>query len=102
MLHFSKIGTNITVFVTFLFVRQGNFVPSNKRFMMMEKLIDIPRDLYEDEAVLFIAGRYSVTPQRLLEQFLVQNGDCATAEPQAFRLEDNEMEILRGLAGYSH
>lgn len=61
---------------------------------------NIPEKLYADEAVCFIAGRYHVTPQEAVRVFLVQNGIAFNAkgnEMSGFRLEDNEMEIIKGL-----
>lgn len=58
---------------------------------------NIPVALYEDEAVHFIANRYHATPRKVVQCFLVQEGIVAEPESVAFRLEDNEMEILRGL-----
>lgn len=58
---------------------------------------NIPAALYEDEAVCFIANRYHATPWKAVQCFLVQDGIVTEPESAAFRLEDNEMEILRGL-----
>lgn len=61
---------------------------------------NIPEKLYADEAVCFIASRYHVTPQEAVRVFLVQNGIAFNAkgnEMSGFRLEDNEMEIIKGL-----
>lgn len=71
---------------------------------MMDNRIDIPLGLYEDEAVRFIADRYHVTPQTLVRRFFVNGGmDNETEEAHApFHLEDNEVEILRGLARIYH
>ncbi len=66
----------------------------------MEKKKDIPEKLYADEAVRFIANRYHVTPQEAVREFLVQSGIAFNAkgnEISDFRLEDNEMEIMKGL-----
>ncbi len=66
----------------------------------MEKKNDIPEKLYADEAVCFIARRYHVTPQEAVRGFLVQRGIAFNAngnEISGFRLEDNELEIMKGL-----
>lgn len=65
----------------------------------MEQRIEIPAELYDDEAVCYIAGRYHTVPRRIMQRFLVQEGIISEAEADAgtFRLEANEMEILRGL-----
>ncbi len=55
----------------------------------MERTTELPEELCADEAVCFIAGRHHVTPQQLLRYFFCKE----TSIP----LEDNEMEILKGL-----
>lgn len=62
--------------------------------------MDIPAGLYEDDVVCYLAERYSVTTRDVVRRFLVQEaGDAAETEDvgPTFRLEDNEMEMLRGL-----
>lgn len=66
----------------------------------MDKRIDISDRLCADEVVCFLADRYHTTPKKVVQCFLAQcgidiDGESAHAD---FRLEDNEMEILRGLA----
>ena len=70
----------------------------------MNELIDIPTALYNDEAVCFIADRYHTTPQKVMRCFLVQAGLVPDTEEEAiaFHLENNEIEILRGLTYGSH
>lgn len=66
----------------------------------MEKNNDIPKALYADEAVRFIANRYRVTTQEVVLNFFVQSNivlDERENETSDFHLEDNEIEILRGL-----
>lgn len=67
---------------------------------MMNERIDIPAELYEDEVVCFIADRYHTTPKKVVHCFLVQGRFVSGQEDitAIFRLEDNEMEILRELA----
>ena len=55
----------------------------------MEQKTELPEDLCADEAVCFIAYRHHVTPQQLLRHFLY--GEASIP------LEDNEVEILKGL-----
>ncbi len=50
---------------------------------------ELPEELCVDEAVCFIADRHHVTPQQLLRYFLY--GEVSIP------LEDNEVEILKGL-----
>lgn len=70
----------------------------------MSKRMNIPEALYDDEVVCFIADRYHATPQKIIQRFLVQDGIISNPEEKlvTFHLENNEMEILRGLANYSH
>ena len=56
----------------------------------MKQTTELPEDLCADEAVCFIAYRHHVTPQQLLRHFL-----CGEA---SIVLEDNEVEILKGLS----
>lgn len=63
----------------------------------MDKEIDIPEELYSDEAVCFIARRYHTDPQSAIQCFLMQSGALSETAASPFHLEDNEMEILRGL-----
>ncbi len=56
----------------------------------MEQKTELPEELCVDEAVCFIAYRHHVTPQQLLRHFL-----CGEA---SIVLEDNEVEILKGLS----
>ena len=56
----------------------------------MKQETELPEDLCADEAVCFIADRHHVTPQQLLHHFL-----CGEA---SIALEDNEVEILKGLS----
>ena len=55
---------------------------------MMHKT-ELPEELCADEAVCFIAYRHHVSPRQLLRYFLY--GEISIA------LEDNEVEILKGL-----
>lgn len=70
---------------------------------MMNKRINIPKALYDDEVVCFIADRYHTTPQKVIQCFLAQDGITSDPEekPVTFHLENNEMEILRGLTHLS-
>lgn len=61
---------------------------------------DTLKELYEDDAVCFIASRYHVSTQEAVRGFLVQSGiipDIRKNETSDFHLEDNEIEILKGL-----
>ncbi|MCB6970570.1 MULTISPECIES: hypothetical protein [Butyricimonas] len=66
---------------------------------MMNKRIDIPAELYESEVVCFLANRYHTTPKKVVQCFLVQDGLVTEIDEDfaTFHLEDNELEILRGL-----
>lgn len=64
----------------------------------METVRRIPASLYDDEAVNFMADRYNTTPSCILESFMVQDGiEQAKDGHNVLRLENNEMEIIRGL-----
>ena len=71
---------------------------------MMNEQIGIPTELYEDEVVCFFADRYHTSTENVVRCFLVQDGICPELENEliAFRLEDNEMEIMRGLIYGGH
>ena len=71
---------------------------------MMNERIDIPAELYEDEVVRFFADRYHTSTENVVRCFLVQDGINLEQEnePITFRLEDNEMEIMRGLTYGGH
>ena len=64
---------------------------------MMLKQIDIPSGFYDDEVVCFIAERYHITTEELVQRFLAQNDAASENGRWAFRLEENEMAILRDL-----
>jgi len=65
----------------------------------MNERADIPAGVYEDDAVCFLADRYHTSAENVVKRFLVQEGIRPERENDAaaFRLEENEMEILRGL-----
>lgn len=56
----------------------------------MKRETELPEELCADEAVCFIADRHHVTPQQLLRHFIYRES--------AILLEDNEVEILKGLS----
>lgn len=67
----------------------------------MNQQTDIPEEIYADEIVCFLAGRYHTTPRQVLQRFIGQDTPALETPPGAFRLEENEMAILRDLlAGY--
>ena len=75
----------------------------------MNRLPDIPTNIYEDEIIDFLAERYHCTPKEIIQCFLAQNGMAQNGMAQngmaqntdektnSFILDENEMEILRGL-----
>ncbi len=65
----------------------------------MNRLPDIPTNIYEDEIIDFLAERYHCTPKEIMQCFLTQNGMTQNTDEKtnSFILEENEMEILRGL-----
>lgn len=67
----------------------------------MNQQTDIPEEIYADEIVCFLADRYHTTPRQVLQRFIGQDNPALETPPGAFRLEENEMAILRDLlAGY--
>lgn len=66
--------------------------------------MNIPTKLYEDEVVCFLADRYHTIPEKIWQCFFAQ--DSITSQErlpiETFRLEDNEMEILRDLVLGTH
>lgn len=71
---------------------------------MMNEQIDIPAELYEDEVVRFLANRYHTSAENVVKCFLIQDSISPGQENgfATFRLEENEMEIMRGLIYSSH
>lgn len=65
----------------------------------MENQMSIPAELYDDEVICFLADRYRSTPNEIVQCFLVQDGrvDDTNRKLASFTLEENEMEIMRGL-----
>lgn len=65
----------------------------------MNMPIDILHELYEDEIVTFLADRYRTSADNIVDWFLVQDGliDDPDSKNRLLRLEENEMEMLRGL-----
>lgn len=63
---------------------------------------DIPEEIYSDEIVCFLADRYDTTPVEVIRRFLVQNGPDSETETETFRLEENEMAILRDMIAGNH
>ncbi len=64
----------------------------------MDSPADIPAELLDDEAVRFIAGRHNLPVREMLASFMRHE----EAEERQLHLEENEKEILRGLAGRCH
>ena len=62
----------------------------------------IPEEIYHDEVVCFLADRYNTTPRKVLQRFLEQNGIAPETETVPFRLEENEMAILRDMMFDNH
>ena len=69
---------------------------------MMNRRTDIPEEIYQDGVVLFLADRYHTTPRKVLQRFLEQNGHAPETETEPFRLEENEMAILREMLSGNH
>lgn len=63
----------------------------------MNQRINIPEKIYDDEVVSFIADRYHTTPRKVIERFIKQDEPVFDADTEMFRLEENEMAILRDM-----
>ena len=71
---------------------------------MMNEQIDIPADCMKMKSCASLQTVIIPLPKNVVRCFLVQDGICPEQEnePITFRLEDNEMEIMRGLIYGSH
>lgn len=65
----------------------------------MNQRTDISEEICSDEIVRFLADRYHTNPRKVLERFLEQNNPGFEMVAGAFRLEENEMAILRDMMG---
>lgn len=63
----------------------------------MTRSEDIPEAIYADEIVRFLADRYHTTPGEVLQRYFEQCDPASMPESAAFRLEENEMSILRDM-----
>lgn len=66
----------------------------------MDSKITISKTVCSDEVVDYIASRYSLTPQQVINHFMCQEGilmDCQGDGNQAIAFEENEMAILRDM-----
>lgn len=66
----------------------------------MESKITVPKSVCSDEVVDYIATRYAITPQQVINHFMCQEG--ILTEPQSdnytdISFEENEMAILRDM-----
>lgn len=68
----------------------------------MDSKIVLPESVCHDEAVDYIASRYSVTPAEIITLYMRQEGimenrDAHRPSDCNFQLEENEMAILRDM-----
>lgn len=66
----------------------------------MDCKIAIPKSVCHDEVVNYIAGRYSITPQQVINHFMYQEGvikDRSDVSDREISFEENEMAILRDM-----
>lgn len=66
----------------------------------MDCKIAIPKSVCNDEVVDYIAGRYSITPQQVINHFMCQEGvikDRTGVSDREISFEENEMAILRDM-----
>ena len=69
---------------------------------MMNRRTDVLEEIYNDEIVNFLADRYRTTSREILQRFLEQNDSVLEMESGTFRLEENEMAILRDMMARYH
>ncbi|HIU55437.1 MAG TPA: hypothetical protein IAB03_06495 [Candidatus Gallibacteroides avistercoris] len=69
---------------------------------MMNRRTDVLEEIYNDEIVNFLADRYRTTSREILQRFLEQNDSVPEMESGTFRLEENEMAILRDMMARYH
>lgn len=69
----------------------------------METRLNILERMYQEEVVKYIAGRYGVTPEQIVIQYLFQDRIFENVELpenlQIRKLTPNEMTLLRDMAG---
>lgn len=66
----------------------------------MDSKIAISKSICNDEVVDYIASRYSLTPQQVINHFMCQEGilnDRQSDGDEAISFEENEMAILRDM-----
>lgn len=73
------------------------FAAYKKRLRIMGRQIHIHEEIYNDEAVIFIAERHHTTPRQMLQCFLKQKLSDSENMTTPLRLEDNEIAILRDM-----
>lgn len=97
----AKIRKSVTIhqFIgTFILSCRNNF--AKRKFVMINKQINIAEAVFEDEVVCFLAERYHTSARQIVKEYLIQDGllPITDESDMIFRLEDNEMEILRDLS----
>lgn len=66
----------------------------------MDSKIMISESVCHDEVVEYLASRYSITPQQVINHFMCQEGiltDKSSDSDRAISFEENEMAILRDM-----
>lgn len=66
----------------------------------MDSKITISKSVCSDEVVDYIASRYSITPQQVINHFMCQEGilkDRQSERDISIIFEENEMAILRDM-----
>jgi len=66
----------------------------------MDNKILVPESVCRDEVVDYIASRYSITPQQVINHFMCQEGiltDRHGIDEGEISFEENEMAILRDM-----
>ena len=74
-----------------------------KKPLPMARHPKIPETICDDEVVRYLAERYRTSPQSVVRRFFEQSGGrMSDGGAESFRLEENEMAILRDMTAGSH
>ncbi len=69
---------------------------------MKNRRKSVQKQIRNDEIVRYLAERYHTTPLNVLQRFLEQNDPAKDTDCATFRLEENEMAILRDMTLDNH
>lgn len=78
----------------------GCLILQRDKNIPMDSKITISKTVCSDEVVDYIASRYSLTPQQVINHFMCQEGilnERQSDGDEAISFEENEMAILRDM-----